>query len=155
MLIKKLALQATWLWSLFGNHRGLCAVPWPYQWYGVLGVTLGFYFHSSFCYKLCLGYLLVVSGIEMFMGCAPVCLMSISEGLCAGKVSAYLGKRINSSLLSKIFNGIGWEGCETQRAIIGWTLLFIVQWVIRNKAWFKHNYKTMWCMESPHDISPS
>ena len=30
------------------------------------------------------------------------------------------------------------------RAIIGGPLLFIVQWVIRNKAGFKHNYKTMW-----------
>jgi len=35
--------------------------------------------------------------------------------------------------------------------ILGRPLLFIVQWVIRNKAGFKHNYKTMWCMESPHD----
>ena len=40
------------------------------------------------------------------------------EGLCAGKASVYLSKRINSSLLTKIFNGIGCEGCETQRAII-------------------------------------
>jgi len=70
--------------------------------------------------------------------------------LCAWKASVYLSKRINSSSLTKIFNGIGWEGCETQRAIIGWPLLFIVQWVIRNKAWFKHNYETVWCMESPH-----
>jgi len=97
-----------------------------------------------------------MSGIAMFMvpnvWCSWWCVMSISEGLCAWKASVYLSKRVNSSLLTKIFNGIGWEGCETQRVIIGWPLLFIVQWVIRNKAWFKHNYKTMWCMESPHDI---
>jgi len=91
-----------------------------------------------------------LSGIAMFTAFDVVCDVSL-KGLCAWKASVYLSKRINSSLLTKIFNGIGWEGCETQRAIIGWPLLFIVRWVIRNKAWFKHNYKTMWCMESPHD----
>jgi len=45
------------------------------------------------------------------------------EGLCAWKASVYLSKRTNSSLLTKIFKSIGWEGCETQRAIIGWPLL--------------------------------
>ena len=30
-----------------------------------------------------------------------------------------------------LFAGIGWEGYETQRAIIGEPLVFIVQWVIR------------------------
>ena len=59
-------------------------------------------------------------------GGAPVCVRSISEGLCvrcvmlsvclmmsvcfvmlcAWKASVYLSKRINSSLLTKIFNGI-------------------------------------------------
>jgi len=111
-----------------------------------------------------------LSGIAMFM-CWMWCVMSVwrclFEGLCvrcvmlsvcfvmlcAWKASVYLSKRINSSLLTKIFNGIRWEGCVTQRqrVILGRPLLFIVQWVIRNKAWFKHNYKTMWWMESLHD----
>jgi len=100
-----------------------------------------------------------LSGVQNCQGLQCLCVALLrgdvySEGVCAGKASVYLSKRINSSLLTKIFIvGIGWEGCETQRAIIGGPLLFIVRWVIRNKAWFKHNYKTMWCMESPHDKS--
>jgi len=35
------------------------------------------------------------------------CVMCISEGLCAWKASVYLSKRINSSLLTKIFISIG------------------------------------------------
>jgi len=103
-----------------------------------------------------------MSGIAMFI-CSMWCVMSVWRALCDAvcfvmlcvwKASVYLSKRINSSLLTKIFNGIRWGGCVTQRqrAILGRPLLFIVQWVIRNKAWFKHNYKTMWWMESPHDI---
>jgi len=52
-----------------------------------------------------------LSGIAMFM--VPkvgllVCVMSIwKEGICAGKGSVYLSKRINSSLLTKKF--ISWH----------------------------------------------
>ena len=73
-----------------------------------------------------------LSGIAMFM-CSMWCVMSVWRALCAmcdavclmmlvcfvmlcaWKASVYLSKRINSSLLTKIFNGIGWEGCVTQR----------------------------------------
>ena len=77
---------------------------------------------------------------------APVCCScdSIWKGLCAGKASVYLSKRINSFLLTKIFISWHWlrRMWDTESDNRG-PLLFIVQWVIRNKAWFKHNYKTM------------
>jgi len=86
---------------------------------------------------------------------APVwcsCVRDVYFGsLCVWKASVYLSKRINSSLLTKIFNGIGWEGCETQRQRIGWPLLFIVQWVIRNKAGL--NIITKPCGEWNHHMT--
>ena len=51
-----------------------------------------------------------VSGIAMFMYGGPMCDVWGScvrdvylEGLCAGKASVYLSKRINSSLLTTIY----------------------------------------------------
>ena len=62
------------------------------------------------------GYVFIVFSIcqglqwlwrPMWCSCVrDVCL----EGLCAGKASVYLSKRINSSLLTKIFNSWHWLG---------------------------------------------
>jgi len=51
---------------------------------------------AMFLYRLCPG----VRGVVLL--CDDVCFVM----LCAWKASVYLSKRINSSLLTKIFNGI-------------------------------------------------
>ena len=68
----------------------------------------------------CRGTVVICQGLQCLCCCVvvPLCAMCGApglcdvylEGLCAGKASVYLSKRINSSLLTKIFISWHWLG---------------------------------------------